>query len=470
MKMKLNRIKKIGEGGFASVYLEQNEYSKQLFATKIIDEKKLSPQAKKYLQNEIEILGKINHQNIIKLYHVTERENFKFLIMEYCNGGSLHTNLYDYYIKKYGQPFPEKIVQRIMKKLLIGVNFLHQKGIIHRDLKLGNILLKYENELDKNIFSAEIKIIDFNCSYVPGTSYPKTVVGTLQYMAPSIVKNNFDPHYYNEKIDIWLLGIICYEMLFGKALFSDMNKYEIMNNILLCNFKIPKTISVQARTFLLSMLQKDGINRLSASQLLHHPFIIGDYHYFTKYSNELNINNNNNLNQNKIFLNTVNNLQHNQKINLYYAARFEKICNECNKNLINDYIYKCDECYGFKYCERCYLLYHKKHGHRFTKINDGIKNSYFDFINPAKNFNKTIRNIVFKFRGNSIIIVIDADYNINSLLKHFFIKINRLDLINNWQKKYRFIYNTKDLSHHLESKVKDIKMNNYAAVEVVEII
>ena len=155
MKMKLNRIKKIGEGGFASVYLEQDEYSKQLFATKIIDEKKLSPQAKKYLQNEIEILGKINHQNIIKLYHVTERENFKFLIMEYCNGGSLHTNLYDYYIKKYGQPFPEKIVQRIMKKLLIGVNFLHQKGIIHRDLKLGNILLKYENELDKNIFSAK---------------------------------------------------------------------------------------------------------------------------------------------------------------------------------------------------------------------------------------------------------------------------------------------------------------------------
>jgi serine/threonine protein kinase len=68
-----------------------------------------------------------------------------------------------------------------------------------------------------------------------------------------------------------------------------MNDNEIINNIFLSNFKIPKTISVQARTFLLSMLQKDGYNRLSASQLLNHDFIIRDYHSFTKYSNGINI-------------------------------------------------------------------------------------------------------------------------------------------------------------------------------------
>jgi len=87
---------------------------------------------------------------------------------------------------------------------------------------------------------------------------------------------------------------------------------------------------------------------------------------------------------------------------------------ECDKNLFNDYIFKCDECYGFKYCEGCYLLYHRKHGHNFTKINDGIKNSFFDFINPAKNFNKIIWNIIFKFMGNPTAIVIDADYNIKN--------------------------------------------------------
>ena len=115
MMMKLNRIRLIGKGGFASVYLEQDEYSKQLYATKIINKKMLTPQIKQYLQNEIYILSKINHQNIIKLYQTFEINNNKILVMEYCNGGSLHENLYDY-LKKYGQPFPEKLVQRIMKK------------------------------------------------------------------------------------------------------------------------------------------------------------------------------------------------------------------------------------------------------------------------------------------------------------------------------------------------------------------
>ena len=107
-----------------------------------------------------------------------------------------------------------------MKKILTGVNYLHQKGIIHRDLKLGNILLKYENELNKDIYSAEIKIIDFNSSYLPGSSEPKTFIGTVPNMAPSVVKNLFKTNFYNEKIDIWSLGTICYEMFLGSLFFQ----------------------------------------------------------------------------------------------------------------------------------------------------------------------------------------------------------------------------------------------------------
>ena len=142
--------------------------------------------------------------------------------MEYCNGGTLHKNLYDYK-NKYGKPFSEEIVQIIMKKILTGVNYLHQKGIIHRDLKLGNILLNYENELNKNIFSADIKIIDFNTSFIAGSSEPMTFLGTVPNMAPSVAKNLFNPHSYNEKIDIWSLGIVCMKC-FWKASFS---KYEL---------------------------------------------------------------------------------------------------------------------------------------------------------------------------------------------------------------------------------------------------
>jgi hypothetical protein len=81
---------------------------------------------------------------------------------------------------------------------------------------------------------------------------------------------------------------------------------------------------------------------------------------------------NNNLNQNKNFQNTIN-FQQNKKLKLNYSVGFEKICNKCGKNLINDFIYKCEECYEFKYCEKCYLIDNKNHRHKFIKIKDDIK-------------------------------------------------------------------------------------------------
>ena len=114
-----------------------------------------------------------------------------------------------------------------MEQILLGVKSLQDYGIIHRDLKLGNILLKYNNEFDRineNILAGEVKIIDFNTSYYPNISEPVTVLGTVPNMAPSIINNvlhsadNKQP--YDEKIDIWSLGTLCYEMLFAKPLFG----------------------------------------------------------------------------------------------------------------------------------------------------------------------------------------------------------------------------------------------------------
>ena len=115
-----------------------------------------------------------------------------------------------------------------MKQILSGVNYLHTNGI-HRDLKLKNIVLKYENILDlqyKNLYKATVKIIDFDLCYISNINKPNSVVGTVPNMAPSIVYNinNKYPKYYNEKVDIWSLGTVCYEMLLGKPLFT---KYMI---------------------------------------------------------------------------------------------------------------------------------------------------------------------------------------------------------------------------------------------------
>ena len=192
---------------------------------KVIDKTKISEKQANLLENEIKILTNTNHPNIIKLYKVmndAQNTKYTYLILEYCNGGSLQNNL-DQYKSKYKKPFSVKLVQKIMKNILSGLKYLHDKGIIHRDLKLDNILVKYQNEIDLqniNIYNAEIKIIDFNTSYLPNISGPMTVVGTIPNMAPSIVENIYLPaQKYDEKVDIWSLGVLCYEMLFGKPLF-----------------------------------------------------------------------------------------------------------------------------------------------------------------------------------------------------------------------------------------------------------
>jgi len=288
MEMKLKTIKPIGQGTFASVYLVQDLITGKFYAKKVVETTKMNPLEYKLFSTEKSILRtslSYNFKNIVKLHRVEKEPSGRYnLILDYCNGGSLYECLYNY-INRYRKPFSENIVRYLMKQILIGVECLHNFGIIHRDLKLGNILINYKNENDRinqNILSSEIKITDFNASYYPNKSEPKTAIGTIPNMAPEVIKKRVFTQVkecdYDNKIDIWSLGTICYEMLFGKPLFSNEQSYENFNNIINANFNIPKTISPQARSFIYCMLQKDGINRLSCSQLLNTEFIKGNFY------------------------------------------------------------------------------------------------------------------------------------------------------------------------------------------------
>ena len=160
----------------------------------------------------------MNHNNIIKLYEVKVTKENIYLIMEYCNGGSLKKALNNYK-QKFGKPFTEDIVQYLMKQILTAVEYLHNHGIIHRDLKLENILLKYDNSNENeqnilNFFMSQIKIIDFNIS-------PRA-----QKFEKNIKKPNeeFESNIYetvDEKVDIWYLGLLYQEMLTGEKLFPE---------------------------------------------------------------------------------------------------------------------------------------------------------------------------------------------------------------------------------------------------------
>ena len=258
----------IDSGCFAEIYLSKKQDSDTLLATKKISLKYISvePLFKTSLENEINFMKEMDHPNIIKLYEVKLKPDNIYLVMEYCNGGSLKKAL-NIYKSKYGKPFTEEIVKYLMRQILSAVDYLHTHGIIHRDLKLENILLKHDNNYnivddDLNIFSSQIKIIDFNIS-TKSRKIPKD--------RELILDDDYEDNNYNEKIDIWYLGLLCYEMLFGEKMFGEEDKnIRISEQLYII---IPQRISLEAQTFLLSMLQTNANKRLSAKELLKHDFL-----------------------------------------------------------------------------------------------------------------------------------------------------------------------------------------------------
>ena len=436
--MKLKNINLIGQGAFASVYLVQDLITGKYYAKKVVETSKMNPLEYKLFSSEKSILRtslSYNFKNIVKLHRVEKEPSGRYnLILDYCNGGSLHDCLYNY-INRYGKPFSENIVRYLMKQILIGVECLHNFGIIHRDLKLGNILINYKNENDRinlNILASEIKITDFNASYYPNNSEPKTVIGTIPNMAPEVIKNQVFTQVkecdYDNKIDIWSLGTICYEMLFGKPLFSNEQSYENFNNIINANFNIPKTISPQARSFLYCMLQKDGINRLSCSQLLNTEFIKGNFY------NAHTLDYNNNI----------------PKIDHYYKQKNREFIQENYNNAhtlcYNNNIPKINH-------------YYKQKTHDFIKenifIEQPLNNNNISIMNHS--YNQKFINIVFEdnAKGKNTVVSVDENTRIKDVIKLYFDKIKRSDLIYNYNKYIKFIYNGKDLKDNFNNTVKN---------------
>jgi serine/threonine protein kinase len=142
----------LGKGAFGEVYLTTKKGESKKFATKKLDREEMEKEqdAMKYLRNEIVILQFLNHPNIVKFEEVKKTKKHFYIITEYCNGGDL-TGALEKYQEKYGKPFPEEIVQHIMKQIISAFKYLHSLKIIHRDVKLDNIYLVMKMKKTKKI-------------------------------------------------------------------------------------------------------------------------------------------------------------------------------------------------------------------------------------------------------------------------------------------------------------------------------
>ena len=275
--------KSLGKGSFGEVFLTKKVKGTELYATKRMDRADYEkPDNHKRLINEISILKALKHPNIIRLIEVKKTKSHIYIVTEFCNGGDLSGTL-NTYMKIYQKPFSEEIVQHFMRQILSALNYLHRNHIIHRDLKLENILLNFPTKEDKtnlNLLKAQAKLIDFGFATKLRIQYgniTNTILGTPSNMEPHMLRN-MEKHQplingYNEKVDIWSLGTICYEMLVGHKPFNGKSMDELFQKVKNGTYSLPLSLSKEVVSFINGMLQQDPNKRLTANQLLYHDFL-----------------------------------------------------------------------------------------------------------------------------------------------------------------------------------------------------
>ena len=288
-------IKLLGKGSFGETYLTQKGNDPVFLATKVLERKKMEKAStKKYLDNEIKILKQLHHPHIVRFENLLASNSNYYLIMEYCNGGDLTGCLQKYKNLYHENTFSIEIVQYLMRQIVDAMKYIHSLKIIHRDIKLDNILLSFSNEQDKknlNLLSSSIKIIDFGlATKLEGLNLAYSVLGSPINMDPLILKK-FDKaggykvlEGYNEKADIWSLGTVFYQLLTGEVLFLSHSMKELMKKVEEGNYVIPinKNFSKEVVSFLNCMLQYKPEDRLSINELEQHDFLVKNVNEFTQ--------------------------------------------------------------------------------------------------------------------------------------------------------------------------------------------
>ena len=251
----------LGRGSFGIVYLVKQRYLSRYFAMKVI--KKSATKAKEEeenLMNEVDILRKLDHPNIVKITDFYSLKTEYNIITEYCQEGELFDEI------KAQSPFSEALAAWYLKQILSAICYCHNMNIIHRDLKPENILIV---KRQKNGYHP-IKIIDFGTAKVFQKEKAEHVlIGSAYYIAPEVLSRN-----YTELCDLWSCGVIMYILLTGRPPFNGGSEEEIMKKIREGNYDLKKypwgVISDEAKDLVKGLLQVNTKKRLSAKEALEH--------------------------------------------------------------------------------------------------------------------------------------------------------------------------------------------------------
>ncbi|XP_043735289.1 serine/threonine-protein kinase MARK2-like [Cervus elaphus] len=244
----------LGEGQSAEVKLARHRLTKALVAIKIIE--KTDHTNLRQLSQEVRALRSMNnHRNIVQLVEIIDTEETLFLIMEYLSGGDLAT-----YLDAQGC-LTEGEARGVFRQLVSALRHCHRRGVVHRDVKPGNILLE----------ANKIKLSDFGLSdqWHPGKKL-NTSCGTLEYMAPELF---LGLPYTGPEVDVWSLGVVLYTLVTGSAPFTGRDFRELRDCICTGHYRVPEGLSGEMKDLIRRMLTLNPANRATLDDVRHHPWL-----------------------------------------------------------------------------------------------------------------------------------------------------------------------------------------------------
>ncbi|KAM8975113.1 calcium/calmodulin-dependent protein kinase type 1G isoform 2-T2 [Pelodytes ibericus] len=252
----------LGSGAFSEVFLVKQRATGQHFALKCI--KKVNSSRDRSLENEIAVLKKINHDNIVTLEDIYESSSHFYLVMQLVSGGELFDRILERGV------YTEKDASNVIRQVLSAVLYLHDNGIVHRDLKPENLLYLTTEE------NAKIMITDFGLSKMEESGIMSTACGTPGYVAPEVLAQK--P--YSKAVDCWSIGVITYILLCGYPPFYEETESRLFEKIREGTFEFESPfwddISKSAKDFISCLLEKDPKKRYNCENALMHPWIAGN--------------------------------------------------------------------------------------------------------------------------------------------------------------------------------------------------
>lgn len=252
----------LGSGAFSEVCLAVHKETGKKFAVKCIDKKSLKGKEDS-LENEISVLKRADHPNIVKMCEMFEDKNYLYLVMDLVTGGEL----FDRIVARGS--YTEKDASDCVNEILVAVGYLHDIGIVHRDLKPENLL--YQDTSD----DSKLMISDFGLSKMEGTDSMATACGTPGYVAPEVLMGK----QYGKEVDCWSIGVIAYILLCGYPPFYDENDATLFAQIMRGEYEFDSPywdeISAPAKEFVSKLMTVDPTKRFSCADAMAHPWIAG---------------------------------------------------------------------------------------------------------------------------------------------------------------------------------------------------